>query len=487
MTGDWIALDARGQTMGNLNRICEWCGLVGALFILLRPGPSAAEPPEGSSQQPAAQVPIAGGEYGYYHVKPFLLDTFEVTAEEYRRCVLAGACERPMTDEWVETDKSAEDVPTYENYSKRDHPVIGVTLRQADLYCRWRGKRLPTFWEWDWAAGGRDEHRTFTWGTQPPGDSALCWNRRHPPIGTCQVGSHPEDRTRDGVYDMAGNACEWVSPLPGQVLAAGGCWATTDPEEIKIGLRLTPGADLPQVKIGFRCASSVQPTGSEEANTRLGQYELAALRQRGHAVAEQKVQRCNEGCESASIPGAPAVFIAEPGLETHPLSILYESNPLCKTLAEKGMGGCALSIDNDKAIGAVVASLGQLRSRAASVLRNRGFLIRFDGQSVSGSAILTTHPVDATQLNDKGSLPPGAPGFQYYYQLRIAANRCERDAARSSYCGLQASCVRVAISAEGAQEAILAVDSISLEVEAALSEEIDKIIVYCSQSGQCHK
>ncbi|MGK3969325.1 SUMF1/EgtB/PvdO family nonheme iron enzyme [Sorangium sp. So ce118] len=100
--------------------------------------------------------------------------------------------------------------PGYEN-----KPVGQVTWDAASLYCKARGKRLPTEAEWEFAARGTTA-RTFPWGEDLPRCDDVAFGRyengrcERYPKGDHDVGTSPQDRTPEGVWDLGGNAAEWV-------------------------------------------------------------------------------------------------------------------------------------------------------------------------------------------------------------------------------------------------------------------------------------
>jgi iron(II)-dependent oxidoreductase len=159
----------------------------------------------------------------------YWIDQHEVTIDAYAACVTAGKCSAPVVF-------SADD-PTAKrcNWQRPDagtHPVNCVTFQQAESYCTWKGKVLPTEAQWEKAARGgcekfpgqvcKDAAPSLPWGTAL-GKPLTC---KYAVIfdlfaggdgcgtgGTWPVGSKPDGASPYGAHDMAGNVLEFVKDL----------------------------------------------------------------------------------------------------------------------------------------------------------------------------------------------------------------------------------------------------------------------------------
>ena len=128
----------------------------------------------------------------------FWIDQTEVTNAMYAKCVDVGECVAPSN------------TANFSNSSYAKHPVVYVDWNQANAYCSWAERRLPTEAEWEKAARGTDG-RTYPWGEGIDCNKA---NYQSSCVGgTAPVGSYESGKSPYEVYDMAGNVWEWVSSL----------------------------------------------------------------------------------------------------------------------------------------------------------------------------------------------------------------------------------------------------------------------------------
>jgi formylglycine-generating enzyme required for sulfatase activity len=202
-------------------------------------------------------------------VPAFYIDKLEVTNADYDR--FARATERGAPEHWGGPHPPGEIA---------DHPVTYVSWYDGRDYCAWRGKRLPTEFEWEKAARGTDGLK-FPWGDIFDPTVA---NTPQSGIGhTTPVGSFPKGASPYGVLDMAGNVWEWTDswykPYPGNArsnpnygelyrVVRGGSWY--DCEIYRCGISaptFNRGFFIAETKndtFGFRCALTAPEAAATE-------------------------------------------------------------------------------------------------------------------------------------------------------------------------------------------------------------------------------
>ena len=205
-------------------------------------------------------------------VKPFRMARTALSNAEFAAFVDDGGYQRPdlWTEDgwrWRETARAEHPVYWQEQangrWLRRDfnawvpleasRPVLHVNWYEADAYCRWAGRRLPTETEWEMAASaepspdGRSittHKRLFPWGDEAPtpGRANLDWHA----MGCADVDALPAGDSAFGCRQMIGNVWEWTAtdfgPYPGfspgpyreysapwfgdHKVLRGGCWVT---------------------------------------------------------------------------------------------------------------------------------------------------------------------------------------------------------------------------------------------------------------------
>lgn len=186
------------------------------------------------------------------HVSAFWLDEAEVTVAQYRLCVEDGACATP---EQLEGQDCTYGRPL------KDNPVNCVTWCDAAAYCEWRGKRLPTEWEWEWVARNLDAGTAYPWGDESAPTCEVANIQTEDGEGCRDSASHvktyPEDQTSLGVFGLGGNVSEftssWSDEQNNYKTIRGGSFARLPLFARADHRNAGRGADD---SIGFRCAMS---------------------------------------------------------------------------------------------------------------------------------------------------------------------------------------------------------------------------------------
>lgn len=272
-------------------------GVAGALLVGLfalgaadpsKDGPAGSAKPGGpTGKDGAPMIVIPEGEFlmgtndGASNERPehkvwlkhYAIDQYEVTISLYAKFLEAARYAPPPT--W--DDEAVT--------SAGNRPAVGLTWADAEAYCRWAGKRLPTEAEWEKAARGTDGRR-YPWGHMQPFVDIANYNRgvwvsdaitlvsvnsglegmsvRH---GTKGGGKSPY-----GLFHMAGNAAEWVAdwydreyyqkspdrnpsgPATGERrVIRGGSWADV-PMGIRTTVRISAEPEFQDRTVGVRCA-----------------------------------------------------------------------------------------------------------------------------------------------------------------------------------------------------------------------------------------
>ena len=239
--------------------------------------PAKGRCPRGSVEvEGGVFTPSSTGEWGSswggnQSVDGLCVGIHEVSVAEYSRCARAGACSQaPTTVDWTEiSDAEREqhsDLCNGSRTGRRKHPVNCVSWHQAESYCRAQGGRLPTEAEWEWAARGGDQQRSYAWGEDDPDPELVnacgrecsknenLFDRRDGNHGTAKTGSYRRGRGRWYLEDLAGNVWEWTQSGDSdeRVLRGGGFWSIDD-DELRVGGREAVELRSRRADVGFRC------------------------------------------------------------------------------------------------------------------------------------------------------------------------------------------------------------------------------------------
>ncbi len=222
-------------------------------------------------------------------LQPFAIARAPVTQAEFAAFVEDNGYSRSdlwTSEGWTWREQAEARRPVYwrresSGWLRRDYdrwvplephrPVLHVNWYEADAYCRWAGRRLPTEAEWERAAATTGKRR-FPWGDEPPSRPQA--NLGATRTGCLDVGSLPAGDSAEGCRQLIGNVWEWTAdafgPYPGFVpdpykeysqpwfgdhrVLRGGCWVT-QPRLLRNTWRNFYTPDRRDVWCGFRTAS----------------------------------------------------------------------------------------------------------------------------------------------------------------------------------------------------------------------------------------
>jgi formylglycine-generating enzyme len=203
-----------------------------------------------------------------YHISflsSYYIDMHEMTFDEYSKFIKATGAREPGIPVFQD-DLSLITAP--------HQPVVGISWAQAADYCKWAGKRLPTEAEWEKAARGAGEW-TWPWGNTFESAVANTGQGEDGYQYSAPPGRFEAGRSPYGLYDMAGNAAEWVQDVydPNYYELAsfrnpkgpeagkhrvyrGGSW-NDSLANVRTAKRFAAAAHQASAVIGFRCAADV--------------------------------------------------------------------------------------------------------------------------------------------------------------------------------------------------------------------------------------
>ncbi|XP_072272165.1 inactive C-alpha-formylglycine-generating enzyme 2 isoform X2 [Pyxicephalus adspersus] len=163
---------------------------------------------------------------------------------------------------------------------KLDYPVLQVSWNDAQAFCKWRGQRLPTEEEWEFAARGGLKGNTYPWGNVFQANRSNLWQGKFPDLDSAEDGYHGVSpvtafptQNEYGLYDMLGNTWEWTSTeykspkesttQHGQMMYVlrGASWIDTQDgsanHKARVTTRMGNTPDSASDNLSFRCVKDV--------------------------------------------------------------------------------------------------------------------------------------------------------------------------------------------------------------------------------------
>lgn len=144
----------------------------------------------------------------------FQISKYEITNQQYAAFLNENGNQSEDGVPWIDLNGSYIDIKCRilkdgENFTVEsgyeNHPVVFVTWYGARAYANWKGGRLPTEAQWEFAARGGNQSQNFTYsGSDTPGEVAWFMENAQ---GINAVGQKTPNKL--GIYDMSGNVYEW--------------------------------------------------------------------------------------------------------------------------------------------------------------------------------------------------------------------------------------------------------------------------------------
>lgn len=232
--------------------------LILPIVLILLGSPSGFAQQQIMSKDGAPMILVPAGVFLYGEEKlpmslpSYFMDKYEVTTERYAKFLKAtGGVDHFKVNQMTDA-------------GDKNRPIIGVEWKEADTYCKYYGKRLPTEQEWEKAARGTDG-RKYPWGDKEPTKdlASFDWDAKRNWSGyksLSNVGSIEAGKSPFGIYDLAGNVGEWTATVYERetMVVRGGSWLSDG-----MGLRVTRRRGvIPTYRlnsVGFRCVQVSPP------------------------------------------------------------------------------------------------------------------------------------------------------------------------------------------------------------------------------------
>uniref|UniRef100_A0A8C5XPQ5 Inactive C-alpha-formylglycine-generating enzyme 2 n=1 Tax=Microcebus murinus TaxID=30608 RepID=A0A8C5XPQ5_MICMU len=259
-------------------------------------------------------------------VKPFAIDVFPVTNKDFREFVrekkyrteaemfgwsfvfedlVSNELRNKATQQmksvlwWLPVEKAFWRQPAGPGSGIRERlelPVVHVSWNDARAYCAWRGKRLPTEEEWEFAARGGLKGQVYPWGNRFQPNRTNLWQGKFPKGDKAEDGFHGVSpvnafppQNNYGLYDLLGNVWEWTAS-PYQAadqdmrVLRGASWIDTADGSANHRARVTTRVYHEKHKglwqlVTFSCQLLAPMETVRHLNYRDGQYSRFSLRQ----------------------------------------------------------------------------------------------------------------------------------------------------------------------------------------------------------------